>query len=184
MSIEIVAVDITEMKRTALMTRARSPQVRALYQAMFSMKPGQALAVVADPDEQLSQIRNLVALCASRAEIPLQIVVDRVGNRVLFTHEPNSDAGRQSSESGSSSKIPSRTQDEVIAMQERRDKIREAALELGQMRPQISAQEVVDYMRDNGNELDVPRPTMSASAVMRNMPEFQHVDRSRFSLVG
>ena len=85
MSIEIVAVDLTEMHRTALLSRAKSPHVRALYEAMFSLKPGEAKAVIAEPGEDLSQIRNLVTQCAARANIDLQIIV-RPDRRTSTVH--------------------------------------------------------------------------------------------------
>ncbi len=180
MPIEIVEVDIDEMRRTALLSRAKSPQVRALYQAMFSLKPGEAKAVIAEPGEEISQIRNMVTQCATRANMDLQIVVDRVGGRVLFTLKPSNASGDPASSVAPSTRTP----EEQAAQQDRRERIREAALAVGRERPQISAQEVVDYMRDSGDELDLPRPTTAVSAVMRNMPEFEHVDRSRFSYRG
>ena len=180
MPIEIVEVDPDEMRRTALLSRAKSPQVRAIYEAMFSLRPGEAKAAVAEPGEEISQIRNMITQCATRANMDLQVVVDRVGGRVLFTLKPSN-----ASADPSSSVVPStRTPEEQAAQQDRRERIREAALAVGKERPQISAQEVVDYMRDSGNELDLPRPTTAVSAVMRNMPEFEHIDRSRFSFRG
>ena len=181
MPIEIVEVDLTEMRRTALLSRAKSPSVRALYEAMFSLEPGAAKAVIAEPGEELSQIRNLVTQCATRANVDLQIVVDRVGGRVLFTHKPSQPMDGEAMPSRPS---VSRTPEEQAAQIDRREKIREAARALGKERPQISAQEVVDYLRDTGNELDLPRPTTAVSAVMRNMSEFEHIDRSRFSFRG
>ncbi len=180
MAIEIVEVDPEEMHRTALLNRAKSPHVRALYEAMFSLNPGEAKAVIAEAGEELSQIRNMIALCATRANLELQIVVDRVTNRVLFTHKP---AGSVKNSPATPS-ISSRTPEEQAALVERRERIREAALALGRERPQVSAQEVVDYMRDNGIQLDVPRPTTAASAVMRNMPEFDRIGQSRFTYLG
>lgn len=181
MPIEIVEVDLAELRRTALLSRAKSPQVRALYEAMFSLQPGDAKAVIAEAGEDLSQIRNLVTQCAARASMDLQIVVDRVAGRVLFTHKPSHEVDDDAPMSRSS---VSRTPEDQAAQMDRRDKIREAALTIGKERPQISAQEVVDYLRDNGNPLDLPRPTTAVSAVMRNMPEFEHVDRSRFTYHG
>ena len=180
MAIEIVEVDLDEMHRTALLSRAKSPQVRALYEAMFSLKPGEAKAVIAEPGEELSQIRGMVTQCAARANLDLQIVVDRVAGRILFTHKPaHSMDGADSTVAGGS-----RSPEQQAAQIVRREKIREAALALGRERPQISAQEVVDYLRDTGDELDLPRPTTAVSAVMRNMNEFEHVDRSRFTYLG
>lgn len=180
MPIEIVEVDLAEMQRTALINRAKSPQVRALYEAMFSLQPGEAKAAIADPGEELSQIRNLVAQCASRANLNLQIIVDRVAGRVLFTQKPGQSNRKQSSATAQ----PARSAEEQAALIQRRERIREAALELGQDRPQISAQEVVDFMRDSDDAIDMARPTTAVSAVMRNMPEFERVDRSRFSYRG
>lgn len=180
MPIEIVEVDLDEMRRTALLTRAKSPHVRAIYQAMFSLKPGEAKAVIAEPGEEISQIRNMITQCATRANMGLQIVVDRVAGRVLFTLKPS----RSSADSPSPAATSTRTPEEQAAQQDRRDRIREAALAVGREHPQISAQEVVDYLRETGIELDLPRPTTAVSAVMRNMPEFEHVDRSRFSYRG
>ncbi len=180
MPIEIVEVDLDEMRRTALLSRAKSPQVRAIYEAMFSLKPGEAKAVISEPGEEISQIRNMITQCASRANMDLQIVVDRVAGRVLFTLKPSQSSSDPSSPAMSSTRTP----EEQAAQQDRRERIREAALAVGKERPQISAQEVVDYLRNNGNELDLPRPTTAVSAVMRNMPEFEHIDRSRFSYRG
>ena len=180
MPIEIVEVDLDEMRRTALLSRAKSPQVRAIYEAMFSLKPGEAKAVIAEPGEEISQIRNMITQCANRANMDLQIVVDRVAGRVLFTLKPSQSSGDPSSAGVSSTRTP----EEQAAQQDRRERIREAALAVGKERPQISAQEVVDYLRNNGSELDLPRPTTAVSAVMRNMPEFEHIDRSRFSYRG
>lgn len=180
MPIEIVEVDLDEMRRTALLSRAKSPQVRAIYEAMFSLKPGEAKAAIAEPGEEISQIRNMITQCASRANMDLQIVVDRVGGRVLFTLKPS----QSSADPSSSVATSTRTPEEQAAQQDRRERIREAALAVGKERPQISAQEVVDYLRDTGNQLDLPRPTTAVSAVMRNMPEFEHIDRSRFSYRG
>ena len=180
MAIEIVEVDPDEMRRTALLGRAKSPRVRALYEAMFSLKPGDAKAVIAETGEELSQIRNMVTQCAARANLELQIVVDRVAGRVLFTHK----LSELTSDPPTASPANARTPEEQAAQADRRERIRRAAIELGRERPQISAQEVIDYMRDMGEYLDLPRPTTAASAVMRNMPEFEHVDRSRFSYRG
>lgn len=180
MPIEIVEVDLAEMQRTALINRAKSPQVRAIYDAMFSLQPGEAKAVIADPGEELSQIRNLVTQCASRANLDLQIIVDRVAGRVLFTQKPNQSGQGKSPVPAKSARSP----EEQAALIQRRERIREAALTLGQERPQISAQEVVDYLRDSGDAIDMARPTTAVSAVMRNMPEFEHIDRSRFTYRG
>jgi hypothetical protein len=180
MPIEIVEVDLDEMHRTALLSRAKSPQVRAIYEAMFSLKPGEARAVIAEPGEEISQIRNMITQCATRANLDLQVVVDRIAGRVLFTQKPS----QPSAEASTPVATASRTPEEQAAQQDRRDRIRQAALELGRQHPQISAQEVVDYLRDTGNQLDLPRPTTAVSAVMRNMPEFEHIDRSRFSYRG
>ena len=181
MPIEIVEVDLAEMHRTALLSRAKSPHVRALYEAMFSLKPGDAKAVIAEPDEDLSQIRNLVTQCATRANLDLQIVVDRIEGRVLFTHKPSQpEAGKDMPGTSSASRTP----EDQAALIDRREKIREAALILGRQNPQISAQEVVDHLRDTGNQIDLPRPTTAVSAVMRNMKEFHRVGRSRFSYHG
>ena len=180
MPIEIVEVDLAEMQRTALLNRAKSPQVRAIYEAMFSLQPGEAKAVIADPGEELSQIRNLITQCASRANLDLQIVVDRVAGRVLFTQKPVQ-PGQENTPVPSS---PSRSPEEQAAAEYRRDRIRVAALELGRQRPQISAQEVVDLLRDRGEAIAMSRPTTAVSAVMRNMPEFERVDRGRFTYLG
>ena len=180
MPIEIVEVDLDEMRRTALLSRAKSPQVRAIYEAMFSLKPGEAKAVISEPGEEISQIRNMITQCASRADMDLQIVVDRVAGRVLFTLKPSQSAADPTSSAASSTRTP----EEQAAQQDRRERIREAALAVGKERPQVSAQEVVDYLSNSGNELDLPRPTTAVSAVMRNMPEFEHIDRSRFSYRG
>ena len=182
MPIEIVEVDLADMRRIALVSRAKSPQVRAIYEAMFSLQPGEAKAVVLEPGEELSQVRNLINQCATRANMDLEIVVDRVAGRVLFTHKPGqSDKRPIPAASGISL---SRSPEEQAAMLERRDKIREAAAALGRERPQISAQEVVDYLRDQGTVLDMSRPTTAVSAVMRNMQEFERVGQSRFSYMG
>ena len=178
MTIEIVKIDPQEMHRTSLLVRAKSPQVRLIYEAMFSMKPGEAKAVILESGEELAQIRNTIANCAARANLDLQIVVDRTAGRVLFTHKLDASVDTPSMMSSNSSRTP----DEQAAMIERREKIREAALKLGRENPQISAQEVIDYMRDNGIVFEVPRPTTAASAVMRNMEEFERVGQSRFSL--
>lgn len=180
MPIEIVEVDLAEMNRTALINRAKSPHVRAIYEAMFSLQPGEAKAVIADPGEELSQIRNLVNQCATRAGLDLQIVLDRVAGRVLFTHKPTKAGQRGTPVPEKSVRSP----EEQTALVERREKIREAALKLGRERPQISAQEVVDFLRDNGETIKTARPTTAVSAVMRNMPEFERVDRSRFTYRG
>ncbi len=180
MPIEIVEVDLAEMHRTALLNRAKSPQVRAMYEAMFSLQSGEAKAVVADPGEDLSQIRNLVAQCATRANLDLQVVLDRVGGRVLFTQKPTQAGQKETPVPAKSSRSP----EELAALVQRRERIRKAALDLGRERPQISAQEVVDFMRDSGDAIDTARPTTAVSAVMRNMPEFEHVDRSRFTYLG
>ncbi len=180
MPIEIVEVDLADMRRTALLNRAKSPQVRAIYEAMFSLQSGEAKAVIADPGEELSQIRNLVTQCASRANLDLQIVVDRVAGRVLFTQKP-AQAGQDEMPVPAKS---SRSPEDQAALVARRERIREAAIALGQGRPQISAQEVVDFLRDSGDPINLPRPTTAVSAVMRNMPEFEHVDRSRFTYQG
>ncbi len=181
MPIEIVEVDLAEMHRTALLSRAKSPHVRALYEAMFSLKPGEAMAVIADPGEDLSQMRNLVTQCATRANLDLQIVVDRISGRILFTHKPNKPSPTDAFPGPSST---GRSPEDQAALVERRMKIREAALALGAERPQISAQEVVDYLRDTGEGLDLPRPTTAVSAVMRNMAEFDRIGRSRFAFRG
>ena len=180
MPIEIVEVDLAEMQRTALINRAKSPQVRAIYEAMFSLQPGEAKAVIAEPGEELSQIRNLVTQCASRANLDLQVVVDRVAGRVLFTQKPSQSGQEKSLVPAKSARSP----EEQAALIQRRERIREAALTLGKERPQISAQEVVDYLRDSGDAIDMARPTTAVSAVMRNMPEFEHIDRSRFTYRG
>jgi hypothetical protein len=180
MVFEIVEIDPAEMHRTALITRAKSPRIRALYEALFSLQKGEAKAAVVEPGEDLTQIRNMVANCAARANVELQIVVDRVAQRVLFTHKPSRSQQRPLMPSSATSRTP----EELVAMEERREKIREAALTLGRERPQISAQEVIDHLRDNGIRFDVPRPATAASAVIRNMSEFERVGQSRFAYRG
>lgn len=180
MPIEIVEVDLAEMHRTALLNRAKSPQVRAIYEAMFSLQAGEAMAVIPEPDEELSQIRNLVTQCAARANLDMQVVVDRVAGRVLFTQKPPQAGQKETPVQAKSA----RSLEEQAALAQRRERIREAALALGRERPQISAQEVVDFLRDSGDAINTARPTTAASAVMRNMPEFEHVDRSRFTYRG
>ena len=176
MPIEIVEVDLAEMQRTALLNRAKSPQVRAIYDAMFSLQTGEAMAVIAEDGEELSQIRNLITQCAARANMDLQIVVDRVAGRVLFTQKPTQDDREETPVPATSARSP----EEQAALVDRRERIREAALTLGREHPQISAQEVVDFLRDGGDAINLSRPTTAVSAVMRNMPEFEHVDRGRF----
>ena len=180
MPIEIVEVDLAEMQRTALINRAKSPQVRAVYEAMFSLQPGEAKAVIAEAGEELSQIRNLVTQCATRANLDLQIVVDRVAGRVLFTQKPTQAGQKQTPAPAKSTPSP----EEQAALVQRRERIREVALALGRERPQISAQEVVDFLRDSGDAIKMARPTTAVSAVMRNMPEFERIDRSRFTYRG
>ncbi len=182
MPIEIVEVDLAEMRRTALLSRAKSPQVRMLYEAMFSLQPGEAKAVIVEPGEDISQLRNLLALCATRANIDLQIVSDRVMDRVLFTLNPNQPDATESLPMRPVT--PMRTAEDQAAMIDRRERIRAAALAYGKDHPQISAQEVVDYLRDIGDPLDLPRPTTAVSAVMRKMDEFERVGQSRFSYIG
>ncbi len=180
MAIEIVEVDIQEMRRAALIGRAKSPAMKELYRSIFSLKPGEARAAVADDGEDLIQLRNMINLCATRTGIDLQIVIDRVAGRVLYTPKPTDQSGHTIIDSTSSRRTP----EDKAAQEGRRDIIRAAALHLGRQNPEISAREVVDYLAVTKDALNIARPTTAVAAVMRNMDEFKRIDRSRFAYVG
>ena len=181
MSIEIFDVDPEDMRRSALLNRAKSAEVRAIYEAIFSLTPGGAKAAVVEPGDDISKIQNTIKLCADRAEINLQIVVDRIGERVLFTHDPTADAMPRKP---ASTVAAPRSREDSEAMAERVEQIKDAAVALGRQNGIVTAQETLGKLQANGIVLKVARPSTSVSAVLRNMSEFRHVGTSRFEYLG
>lgn len=178
MSIEIVEVDPNEMKRASLMNRAKNDNVRAMYQALFELKPGQAKAIVAEPGDDLGRIRTALQHCAARSGHGLRIVLDRMAGRVLFTL---AEADSRPSRSVSTS---SRTHQDAAEAARRRQLIRDAALDLIGKNPVLNAQDVVDVLMARGAVGGMARPGTAVSAVMRNMPEFERIGKSQFRFVG
>lgn len=176
MPIEIVAVDPAEMRRTALMNRAKNDNVRAIYTALFDLGPGSGKQIIAEPGDDLGKLRVLLQQCAARTGHELNIVTDRVAGRILFTLKRVDGGTRAPRGTGKSAQ-------EIEEALARRDMIRDAALELGSRQPVISAQEVVDSLADNDLS-DVSRPATAVSAVVRNMPEFEHIGQSQFRYIG
>ncbi len=180
MSFEIVEVDSNEMRRASLINRAKNDNVRAIYQALFDIQTGKAMAIIADPGEDLGKIRTTLQHCANRSGRDLHIVLDRMASRVLFTL-----AEVKPESPDSSPKIKStRSAQDATEATARRDAIRDAALELGNTRPTVSAQEVVDLLVARGMVMNMTRPATAVSAVMRNMVEFERIGQSQFRHVG
>ncbi len=178
MPLRLEEVDPDELRKAGLLNRARTPEARAIYQILFELEPGDAKAIIAEDGEDIVKLRGQLQNCAKRTEQDLRIVPDPESPRVVFTLNPTglTKSKRQLNSAPSA-------QDSVES-QQRRDWIRESALELGRAQPVISAQEVVDHLSGRGIALDMSRPGTAVSAVIRNMKEFERVAQSQFRHIG
>lgn len=182
MPLEITRVDPDEMRKTALLNRAKSDTIRAIYNALFELRPGDAKALIAEAGDDVAKLRGQLQLCAKRTGHDLRIVLDRAGGRVLFTMK---DVGMGAPSSvGRSSEGPSHSAQRQEELLMRRDTIRDAALALARENPVVSAQEIVDRLSRQGFMMDTARPGTAVSAVVRNMDEFERVGQSQFRYTG
>ena len=79
---EIIDAELNELKSAIRRGRSRSPEVLQLIEAIQSLEPGQAKAIVVEPDETAAQIRVRLMYAAIAADIKLQIANE--GDRVMF----------------------------------------------------------------------------------------------------
>jgi hypothetical protein len=81
-NVEIVDVDIREMRRAVRRGRSRSPETVALMKAIEELTPGQAKAIVIEAGQTGEKVRARLNYAAKIVERRLQIVVEE--KQVLF----------------------------------------------------------------------------------------------------
>lgn len=179
MQLNIVNITPDDMHKTSIMSRAKSPVMRLLYEEVFGLTKETAKSLILEDDEDFDKTRVILSQCSKRSGIDLDIVPDRPKNRILFKLKAGSQGIRRQP-GGASSAVPR----DMEEMRKRSNAIQDAALELGRRQMVVSAQEVVDHLKEGGYDLNVPRPTTSVSAVMRRMREFAHTDKGQFRYRG
>ena len=160
---KIVDANISELKTAPRGRRQRSPEMQELIDAISSLKPGQAKAVVPEGSESVKSLRTRVSYAARAAGKKLRIVAD--DDKVMFTIRGGARAG-STSRAGAA---------------ERKAAVQKKALEMGRRRKTaLSAQDVIDALQAEGVELDVARPGTMVGAVLRSMPEFERTGHNQF----
>ena len=79
---EIVDVDIRELRQAVRRGRSRSPETVALMQAIAALQPGQAKAIVIEAGQAGEKIRARLNYAAKIVDKRLQIVIEE--KQVLF----------------------------------------------------------------------------------------------------
>lgn len=166
MPMTIVDADIDNLRKAARTGRVRSTETLELVQAIETLEPGKAKALIPDEGETVGRLRSKLSYAARSADTKIRIVTDE--NRVMFALRSGAAGGK--------------TRGGATA---RRDTVQEKALELARGgKRSITAEDVLDALDKEGVTFDVARPATMVGAVLRAMPEFERVGRNEFRYRG
>jgi ribosomal protein L30E len=79
---QIVNADLAALKSAARRGRTRSPETLALIQAIESLQPGRAKAVIVEAGQTPQKARTRLMYAAKTCDVKLQVAIQ--GDRVLF----------------------------------------------------------------------------------------------------
>ena len=167
MALNIVDADIETLRKLLRSGRARSPETLKLINAIESLKPGQAKALVLEPGDSIPALRSKLGNAARAAGVKLQTASD--GSRLIFALQKKSSAAAEDREGA----------------EERRELVRSAALGLANSgQNEISAEDVLETLPKEDQIFRMSRPAAVVGAVLRSMPEFVRVAKNRFQFKG
>ena len=166
MPVMIVDVDISTVRSAARAGRSRSPETKQLIDAIESLAPTEAKAILLDPGETIPKIRAKLAYAARITGRRLRVATD--GKRVLFALRGDG-----------------RPRGGRVGTGHRRELILAKALELARAgRGELTAEDVLSALDADGVTFDVARPATMAGAVLRAAPEFERTGRNVFRFRG
>ena len=166
MPFTIVDADIRTIRNASRAGRARSPETKRLIEAIESLAPGGAKAILLDPGETIPKIRSKLAYAARIAGRKLRVATD--GERVLFALRGD---GRPASDR--------------VGTARRREVILAKALELARAgRVELAAEDVLAALDADGVTFGVSRPATMVGAILRGAPEFERTGRNAFRFRG
>ena len=166
MLLTIIDTDIRALRNTRRRGRARSPETKRLIDAVESLAPGKAKAILLDPGETIPKVRSRLAYAARIAARKLRVAT--VGNRVVFALQGDGQPRRRGA-----------------GIARRRVAIHAKALELARAgRTELAAEDVLSALDADGLAFDVSRPATMVGAVLRACPEFERVGRNIFRFRG
>ena len=167
MALNIVDADIGALRKLLRPGRARSPETLQLINAIESLKPGQAKALVLERGDTLPAMRSKLGYAARAAGVKLQTASD--GSRLIFALQKKGSSAVQDREGAS----------------ERKELVRSGALGLAHSgQSEISAEDVLEALPKDDRIFRMSRPATVVGAVLRSMPEFVRVARNRFRFKG
>ncbi len=79
---QIVDADLNELKSALRRGRTRSPETLQLIEAIESLEPGKAKAIVVEPGQTATRVRARLMYTAKAADTKLQVAIK--GDRVMF----------------------------------------------------------------------------------------------------
>jgi len=166
MPVTIIEADIRAIRNATRAGRARSPETKRLIEAVESLVPGKAKAILLDPGEPIPKTRARLAYAARIAGKKLRVATD--GERVLFALRGE---GRQPSDR--------------VGTARRREVVLAKALELARAgRTELTAEDVLSALDADGVAFGVARPATMVGAVLRAAPEFERTGRNVFRFRG
>lgn len=167
MALNIVDADIGVLRRLTRPGRARSAETLKLINAIESLKPGQAKALVLEPGDTIQALRSKLGYAARAAGVKLRTASD--GSQLIFALQKKSSSAVQNREGAS----------------ERKELVRSGALGLANSgQNEISAEDVLETLPEDDQIFQMSRPATVVGAVLRSMPEFVRVAKNRFQFKG
>ena len=167
LTLNIVDADIGELRKLIHSGRARSAETLKLINAIESLKPGQAKALLFEPGDTVSALRSKLGYAARAAGVKLRTASD--GSRLIFALQNKSSSAVQNQDGAS----------------ERKELVRSCALELANSGQHVlSAEDVLGALPKDAQIFQMPRPATVVGAILRSMPEFVRVAKNRFQFEG
>lgn len=167
MALNIVDADIGALRKLTRPGRARSAETLKLINAIESLKPGQAKALVLEAGDTIPALRSKLGYAARAAGVKLRTASD--GSRLIFALQKKSSTAVQNREGA----------------EERKELVRSGALGLANSgQNEISAEDVLEALPKDDQIFQMSRPATVVGAVLRSMPEFVRVAKNRFQFKG
>ncbi len=166
MPLKIVDADIKSLRKTALIGRARSPEILQLIGVLEAMKSGQAKALAPEGNESTTMLRVRLSTAAKGAGVKLRTAI--INDRVVFALKARQGAGRNKGEAAKRKKL-----------------IQDAGVKLAKGgKKAVSAEDILAAIKKAGFELNVARPGTAVGAVLRRMSTFRRVGKNKFEYRG
>ncbi len=167
LALNIVDADIGALRKLTRPGRARSAETLKLINAIESLKPGQAKALVLEAGDTIPALRSKLGYAARAAGVKLRTASD--GSKLIFALQKKSASAVQNREGAT----------------ERKELVRSGALGLANSgQNEISAEDVLEALPQDDQIFQMSRPATVVGAVLRSMPEFARVAKNRFQFKG